>query len=145
MFPFLACGFIPIQEVQIKTFSQGFLHHMIHYLFYPGLCPVNLCFTLGLGQRSHSQSVPSWFLSSVLLCLSNQTKNKTKNSQCYQKNKPSSTSPAQLYPLYPFFEQNKTKSLFVSWFLPATFRLHSYAETPHLLVTSYNLLMIHQT
>ena len=48
--PFLACGFFLSQEARIKTSPQGFPHHMIHYPFYPGLHPVNLCFTLGLGQ-----------------------------------------------------------------------------------------------
>ena len=63
--PSLACGFFPSQEAWIQTTPQGFLHHMIYYPFYPGLCPANLCFTLGLGQQSHSQSIPSWFSSSV--------------------------------------------------------------------------------
>ena len=114
MSPSLACGFFLSQEARIQTFPQGFPHHMIHYPFYPGLHPVNLCFTLGLGQRSHSQSISSQFSPGVLICLSNQTKNKTKNPLCYQKNKPSSMPPALSYPLYPFFKQNKNKSPFVS-------------------------------
>ena len=134
----LACGFFPSQEAQIQTSPQGFPHHMIYYPFYPGLHPVNLCFTLGLGQRTHSQSISSQFSSSVLIHLSNQTKNKTKNPLCYEKNKLSSTSPTLSYPLYPFFEQNKNKSPFVSRSLPTSFRLHPHAETPHPLVKSYN-------
>ena len=102
---------------------------MICYPFYPGLHPVNLCFTLGLDLRSHSQSVSSQFSSGVLICLSNQTKNKTKNLLCYQKNKPSSMSPALSYLLYPFFKQNKNKSPFVSCSLSTTFKLCPCRDT----------------
>ena len=118
---------------------------MIHYPFYPGLRPANLCFTLGLGQQTHSQSISSWFSPGVLIHLLNQTKNKTKNPLHYRKNTPSSTSPALCYLLYPFFEQNKNKSPFVSGSLPTTFRLRPCAETPHPLVKSYNLPTIHET
>ena len=48
--PSLACGFFPSQEAHIQTSPQGFPHHVIRYPFYPGLRPVNLCFTLGLDQ-----------------------------------------------------------------------------------------------
>ena len=143
--PSLACGFFLSQEAHIQTSPQGFLHHMICYPFYPGLRPVNLCFTLGLDQRSHSQSVSSRFSPGVLIHLSNQTKNKTKNPLCYRKNKPSSMSPALSYPLYPFFEQNKNKGPFVSQSLPTTFRLRPCAETLHPLVKSYNPLTIRWT
>ena len=96
-------------------------------LFYPGIRPV-ISFSIHFIPVS----------SSVLIHLSNQTKNKTKNPLHYQKNKLSSTSPALLYLLYSFFKQNKNKSPFVSQSLSTSFRLCPHAETPHSLVKSYN-------
>ena len=121
------------QEAQIKTSPQGLSYDMLPILprfsssdlpSHPGISPV-IAFSIC--------SIPVFIR--CFICLSNQLKKQNKESAMLPKQQNRHLClPLYLYPLCLSFEQNKTKSPFVSRSLPTTLRLHPCEETPHPLV-----------